>query len=126
MRFVIYGAGAIGGVLGAALHRSGQDVALVARGDHLRTIQRRGLKVEWPEGSDTFSVPASGHPRDVGLKPDDVVLLTMKSQDTAAALEELAAYAPSSVGVFCMQNGVDSERQALRRFSLRHVPGAPS
>jgi len=45
------------------------------------------------------------------------VLLTVKSQDSAASLRALAASAPADVSVLCAQNGVDNERQALRLFS---------
>ena len=39
MRYVVYGAGAVGGVVGGLLHRSGHDVVLIARGTHLAAIQ---------------------------------------------------------------------------------------
>ena len=42
-RYVIYGAGAIGGVVGARLHQSGHEVVLIARGAHLEAIQTHGL-----------------------------------------------------------------------------------
>ena len=45
MRYVIYGAGAIGGVVGARLHQAGHEVALIARGAHLEAIQRDGLRL---------------------------------------------------------------------------------
>ena len=48
MRFVIFGAGAIGGVVGARLHQSGYDVALIARGAHYEAIRERGLTLETP------------------------------------------------------------------------------
>jgi len=56
----------------------------------------------------------------VGLARGDVVLLTMKSQDTFAALGDLAAAAPPDVPVACVQNGVENERAALRRFTNVH------
>jgi ketopantoate reductase len=48
MRFVVYAAGAIGGVVGAQLHRAGNDVTLVARGPHYEAIRDRGLVLETP------------------------------------------------------------------------------
>ena len=59
MRFVIFGAGAIGGVVGARLHQSGHDVALIARGAHYEVIRERGLTLETPAGSAVFEI-ASG------------------------------------------------------------------
>lgn len=121
MAFVIYGAGAVGGVLGARLHAAGFDVRLIARGAHLSAIRSGGLRLESPEGATTVPVPAYGSPAEAGVGPDDVVLLTMKSQDTPAALDALRLVASSTTPVVCLQNGVANERLALRLFS--HVYG---
>jgi 2-dehydropantoate 2-reductase len=117
MRFVIYGAGAIGGVIGARLHQNGHDVALIARGEHARTMQRDGLVLESADEVVTLAVPAHAHPSEVDWRPDDVVVLAMKSQDTRAAVEALADLAPASIAVACAQNGVANERMALRCFA---------
>lgn len=116
MRFVIYGAGAIGGVIGGRLFQAGHDVTLVARGTHLDAIRDRGLRLGAPDGVATLPVPVVGHPSEAGLRSGDVVVLAMKSQDTAAAVEALAATAPPDVAVVCAQNGVENERTALRWF----------
>jgi 2-dehydropantoate 2-reductase len=118
MRFVVYGAGAIGGVLGARLHDSGREVVLVARGDHLRAIREHGLRVDDPSGSRTYRMRAAGHPGELALGDGDVVLLTTKSQDSLGALDALDG---ADVPVVCVQNGVANERAALRRFE--HVYG---
>ena len=115
MRFVIYGAGAVGGVIGARLHEHGHDVVLIARGEHLRTIQRGGLRIEWPDGQATLRVPAVEDPSEIGFGDRDLVLLSVKSQDTAGALRTLAA-AATDVPIACAQNGVENERTALRLF----------
>jgi 2-dehydropantoate 2-reductase len=117
VRFVVYGAGAIGGVLGGRLFEHGNDVLLIARSTHLDTIRERGLTVESPDGSVTVEVPAVGHPADAGIGDGDVVVLAMKSQDTVGALEALVACAPAATTIVCAQNGVDNERSALRRFA---------
>ena len=116
MRVVVYGAGAIGGVVGGRLYEHGHEVTLIARGEHLRVIQSVGLRVDSPGGSVTLSVPAASGPAEVDWTGDEVVLLTMKSQDTVAALDALRLAAPPTVSVVCMQNGVANEREALRRF----------
>jgi 2-dehydropantoate 2-reductase len=117
MRYIIYGAGAVGGVIGARLFEAGHDVALIARGPHLDAIRERGLTLQTPLGSQTFPVPAAGHPSELRFAPGDVVLLTMKTQHTEAALDDLRAFAGDSVPVVCAQNGVENERLAARRFS---------
>ena len=116
MRFVVFGAGAIGGLLGARLHAHGHSVTLIARGAHLDAIRERGLRVDAPDGTTVERVPATDHVETRGLSPDDVVLLTTKSQHTAAALDALAG-APTTTPIACVQNGVDNERRALRRFA---------
>ena len=115
MRYIIYGAGGIGGGIGGALHRHGHDVVLIARGPHLEALRRDGLTLHTPAESVTLDIPAVGHPTDIDLAEDDVVILAMKSQDTAGALTDLQQ-ATSDVAIVCAQNGVANERMALRRF----------
>jgi 2-dehydropantoate 2-reductase len=117
MRFVIYGAGAVGGTIGGRLFQAGHDVTLVARGDHLAALQRDGLTLASPGGTATLPVPAVGTPAEAGLAPGDVVVLAMKTQHTAAALADLALAAPPGIRVVCAQNGVENERLALRSFA---------
>lgn len=116
MRFVVFGAGAVGGVVGGRLARAGHRVVLIARGEHGRVVAEHGLVVESPVGANTVPVPVAEDPGAVVWGDEDVVLLAMKSQDTTSALERLAASAPASIPVFCLQNGVANERAALRRF----------
>jgi 2-dehydropantoate 2-reductase len=117
VRFVVFGAGAIGGVVGGRLHQHGHTVTLVARGDHLEAIRARGLRIEDPDGATAVDVAAIGSVAAYDWGDDDVVLLAVKGQHTPTALDELRASAPASVPVFCLQNGVDNERQVLRIFA---------
>jgi 2-dehydropantoate 2-reductase len=117
MRFIIYGAGAIGGVIGSRLHQAGNEVVLIARGAHLEAIRRKGLTLEAWEETATLEIPAVGDPAEIEFSDDDVVLLCMKTQDTAAAVERLALAAPPALSVVCGQNGVENERLALRQFA---------
>ncbi len=116
-RFVVYGAGAIGGVLGARLHAAGHEVVLIARGEHLAAIRANGLRVESPDGVETLPVPAVSGPGEVDWHPGDVVLLAMKSTDTEAAVRALAAVADPATPVVCVQNGVANESTVLRHFA---------
>ena len=117
VRFVIYGAGAIGGTIGARLHQSGYEVLLIARGAHLDSIRSDGLHFVSPTRDVRLKIPAVGHPRDADLTSDDVVLLCMKSQHTEKAIRDLYTVADDSIPVVCCQNGVANERIALRRFA---------
>jgi 2-dehydropantoate 2-reductase len=117
MRFVVYGAGAIGGVVGGRLAQHGHDVLLIARGDHHDAIRDGGLRLTTPdEETVTLSIPVVSHPAGIDFDDDDVVLLAMKSQDTGKALSALAATAPESIAVVSVQNGVANEPAALRLF----------
>jgi 2-dehydropantoate 2-reductase len=91
-------------------------VALVARGEHLRAITDRGLTLETPDDAAVLRIPAVEHPQEIDWTGDETVVLAVKTQDTAAALESLSAAAPPEVAVVCAQNGVENERLALRRF----------
>lgn len=116
MRFVVYGAGGIGGVLGARLFEHGHEVVLIARGAHGEAIRERGLVIESPDATVTLRIDTVATPGEVAWKDGDVVLLTMKSQDTAAALDELVDLVARATPVVCVQNGVANERTALRLF----------
>src|SRR5205814_884656 len=112
---------AIGGVLGGRLAEHGHEVVLIGRGTQLAAVGEHGLRVESPAGSTTLHLPIVENPRQLGWSADDVVLLTMKTQDTSAALSNLAAVATMGVPVVCVQNGVENERLASRWFE--HVYG---
>jgi 2-dehydropantoate 2-reductase len=114
MRFVIFGAGAIGGAVGARLHQSGHAVTLIARGAHLDAIRHNGLTFLTPVERVVLPLPAVGDPGAVDWTGDEVVLLATKSQDTLAALTALRDGAGSAAPVVCLQNGVENERLALR------------
>ncbi len=116
MRHIIYGAGAIGGSVGARLHQHGHDVVLIARGAHLQALQERGLVFKTPDETVTLPIPTVGHPSELRFQDDDVVYLCMKSQHTLSALEDLRAAADDELPVICCQNGVANERMALRHF----------
>ncbi|MDA0350650.1 MAG: ketopantoate reductase family protein [Chloroflexi bacterium] len=117
MRYIIYGAGAIGGGIGVLLQRHGHEVVLIARGAHLARMLTDGLTARTPHGTFTEPVTAVDHPAEIEFREDDVVLLTTKSQDSIAALDTLRAIAGPGIPVICAQNGVNNEREAARRFT---------
>ncbi len=116
MRYIVYGAGAVGATIGALLWRAGREVTLVARGAHLDALRQHGLTFETPDGDAVLPIPAVGRVADAEVAPGDVVLLAMKTQHTAAALDALADAHGPGTPVVCAQNGVENERLALRRF----------
>ena len=116
MRYVILGAGAMGGSIGGRLFESGRDVIVVARGAHEAAIASRGLELRDPDRSVTLRIPSVSSVAEVGFKQGDVALLATKTQQSEAILTELAVHAPAAIHVVCAQNGVENERLALRRF----------
>jgi 2-dehydropantoate 2-reductase len=115
-RYIIFGAGAVGGLIGARLHRAGHDVTLIARGENLRALADQGLHLRTSDSEDVIPVAAVGSISELAIAPEDVVILAMKTQDCAAALDELASVAPPGIAVACALNGIESERMALRLF----------
>jgi 2-dehydropantoate 2-reductase len=116
MRAIIYGVGAIGGTLAAKLTLAGHEVVGIARGRQLDALRTDGLLFRTPAGDHRVHFPCFADPRAVGIGPDDHIYLTMKGQDTAPALVALAEAGVTGQPIFCFQNGVDNERQALRHF----------
>jgi len=114
VRYIVYGAGAIGGTLAGRLFQHGNDTVAIARGPHGEALQRNGLTLADPDVTVTLPLPTVSHPSEVGFTDDDVVILAVKSQDTAGALADLMASAPPNIAVVCAQNGVENERLALR------------
>ena len=75
MRYVVYGAGAIGGAIGARLFEAGSEVVLIARGAHLEALKATGLTYGDPVSTRVLAIAAVGHPADVEWRGDDVVVL---------------------------------------------------
>lgn len=104
-RVLIWGAGAIGGTIGAFLHRAGHDVTFVdIVPEHVKQIRREGLRITGPVDSFTATVPA--------YLPDEVdgtwshVHLAVKSQHTVEAVEALLPHLAEDGYVLSLQNGL--------------------
>ncbi|MFF0011920.1 ketopantoate reductase family protein [Streptomyces sp. NPDC005374] len=129
MRYIIIGAGAVGGAVGGRLAGAGHEVVLVARGAQYTALRDGGLRLRVPDGEFTYRLPVVDGPGELGaLRPDDVLLLAVKTQDTESALDtwgpapvEGGGTAAGRLPLLCAQNGVEGQRIALRRF--RHVYG---
>ncbi|RII14829.1 2-dehydropantoate 2-reductase [Streptomyces sp. YIM 130001] len=124
MRYVMIGAGAVGAAVGGRLAEAGQEVVLVARGAHYEALRAQGLRLSTPDGVRTHRLPVVQHPDELGeLRADDVLFLAVKTQDSEAAVEAWGSCrvvgggtAAERLPLVCAQNGVESERIALRRF----------
>ncbi|GAA4685861.1 ketopantoate reductase family protein [Frondihabitans cladoniiphilus] len=134
MRYVIVGAGAIGGVIGGRLaeHEAVHPPLLIARGEHGAAIKHGGLRVRSPETDVVVHVPSADGPDGVRLRADDVLVFATKTQAVETALRQWVdqpVYAQGDgeerpigtagelLPVFTALNGVESERIALRYFA---------
>jgi len=103
MKFAVVGAGAIGAFLGAMLSRAGEDVALIARGAHLRAMQEHGVRVRGEIGE--FKVHPKATDDTAAIGPVDVVLLTLKAHSLTAMAPRLAPLIADNTCVVSAQNG---------------------
>src|ERR1700757_3880516 len=104
MRIAVMGAGAVGGYFGARLAAAGQNVAFIARGSHLESMRREGLRVKSIRGDLRIRSLFAGGPEEVG--PADLVLFCVKSYDTEEAARQLEPLMGAKTVVLSLQNGV--------------------
>jgi 2-dehydropantoate 2-reductase len=126
-RYVIIGAGAIGGTLGAVLTRAGAPAVLVARGRHAEVLATAGMTLRTPDGTFHTSVTAASGTEQVRLTDRDVLVFTTKTQQLDSALQEWVdqpVHGPDGVigtagqrlPAMTALNGVAAEEKALRYF----------
>jgi 2-dehydropantoate 2-reductase len=114
----VYGAGAIGSLVGARLHEAGVSVQLIARQAQVDAIRANGLLVKGPSESHRVQLPATTSLDGMA----DIVLLTVKSQDVAEACRSIAGLHSDST-VVTMQNGVRSDREAAEILGRDRIVG---
>jgi 2-dehydropantoate 2-reductase len=104
MKYCVYGAGSIGGVIAARLALSGVETAVIARGEHLAAIRANGLRFVSPAGSEVAKVTASDDPKEVG--PQDVVIAAVKAHQLPAIAEPMRALLHEKTTVLYAVNGL--------------------
>jgi 2-dehydropantoate 2-reductase len=122
MKLAVYGTGGVGGYFGGRLARSGLDVTFIARGEHLKALRERGLRVKSVHGDfELADVTVTDDPAEVG--PVDYVLVTVKSPQTADLASRLGPLLHEHTAVVSLQNGVDNEEKLAATLGERHVVG---
>ena len=104
MKICVFGAGAIGGYMGAKLAQAGADVSLVARGPHLAAMQDKGLTLIEEGTSTTVPVTASENPADLG--PQDYVVITLKAHSVPGVARAMQPLLGPQTTVVMGVNGV--------------------
>ena len=104
MKICIYGAGAIGGYLGAGLALQGADVTLIARGPHLAAMQKNGLKLIRDGEERIANVRAFEDPADAG--PQDYVIVTLKAHSVPPIADKFASLFHNDTAVVWGVNGI--------------------
>ncbi len=104
MKICIYGAGAIGGYLGARLADGSSDVRLVARGPHLEAMRSSGLTLH--EGGETrvVDVDCTNDPAEMGIQ--DFVILTLKTHSIAPVVDQIVPLLGPDTAIVTAQNGI--------------------
>lgn len=119
MRYVVLGIGGVGGTIAVRLAAAGHEVAALARGEHAARVREGGLRLDAPDGSVVARLDVAETPGELRLRPDDVLVLSTKSQHTVEVLDALPVRA-RDLPLLCAQNGVSNEREALRRYEQVH------
>lgn len=122
MRIAIFGTGGAGGCFGAQLASAGEDVVFIARGEHLRAMQTRGLRLETPE-DDILIHPAeaSDDPAQVGKV--DLVVLGVKTWQVKEAARAMKPMIGQETFVLPLQNGIEAAAQLMEILGAERVVG---
>jgi len=104
MRFLIVGAGAVGGFIGAMLSRAGADVTLLARGAHLRAMSEHGVRIFGSLGEFVAHPNVTDDPSSIGEV--DVVVLTLKAHSLPEISARVAPLIGPSTAIVSAQNGI--------------------
>jgi 2-dehydropantoate 2-reductase len=113
-RIAVMGAGAVGGTFGARLAAAGEEVAFIARGNHLEAMRREGLKVKSIQGDLEVHALFTRDPGGIG--PVDLILFCVKSYDTDEAAARLAPMIGENTVILSLQNGVDNPDKIAARW----------
>src|ERR1044072_1789566 len=122
LRIAIFGTGGVGGYFGGLLAQAGEDVTFIARGEHLRAIKAKGLKIDSMAGDFTI-YPAKATDDLTEIRAVDLVIVGVKAwQGTEAALA-LKAIVSTTTTLLPLQNGVEAVPQLVNELGSQNVIG---
>ncbi len=111
LRWLVFGAGAIGTYIGGSLALAGQRVTFLERPEVVEGLRQLGLRLSLPGREERILAPtlASSIEEALANGPFDVAIFALKSYDTQPALESLRLHLQELPPILCQQNGVDNE-----------------
>lgn len=122
MRIAVFGSGGVGGYFGGRLAQAGEEVTFIARGQHLKTMQSEGLRVDSIQGDFRVKpVQATEDPRQIGEV--DIVLVAVKAWQVPEAALAMQPLMGLDTGVIPLGNGVDAPTQLAKILGLERVLG---
>lgn len=123
MRVLVYGAGAVGGYLGACLAHHAHEVTMVTRPVTANIIDEQGLTIRQPGGRYVVRPRVVSSVRQAFLNDAsyDLILMTMKSYDLADAINPLLAFCPNPPPVITLQNGIGLEEMVIEQLGPGRV-----
>lgn len=122
MRIAVFGSGGVGGYFGGRLAQAGEDVVFIARGEHLKSMQTNGLRVDSVEGDFTVHpVNVTDDPVQAGTV--DVILVGVKAWQVPEAAEAMRPMVGPKTFVVPLQNGIEAPSQLADILGSEHVLG---
>lgn len=120
MEILVYGIGGVGGYFGGKLANAGLNVSMIARGEHLKAIQKHGLEVESISGN--FKVKPKVATSDVSDVPKpDLIILGIKSWQIPSVAAELKHIIGEKTVVLPLQNGADNYEKLIEILPKENV-----
>ncbi|POR54457.1 ketopantoate reductase [Paraburkholderia eburnea] len=104
MKICIFGAGAIGGMMGVQLARAGADVSFVARGPHLAAMREHGARLLMDGEEYVAKVRCTNDPRELGVQ--DVVIVTLKAHSVAGVIDSMLPLIGKHTAIVTGTNGI--------------------
>jgi 2-dehydropantoate 2-reductase len=125
MRYLILGAGALGGFFGGRMLEAGLDTTFLVRERRAAVLSARGLRVTSPKGDIRIDKPPLVLAD--GLKAEyDAIILSCKAYDLDSAMEAIAPAVGADTAIIPLLNGMDHIERLQQRFDVRNVLGGLS
>jgi len=119
VKILVYGAGAVGGYVGARLAGAGHDVTMVVRDVTAESIAAKGLVIKENGEAATVQPAVASSIAQTFMSPEvrfDLIIMSMKAYDLRTAIDHLVAFCPEPPPILTLQNGIGVERPLIDQF----------